>query len=455
MFRKFLKDERGSIGAVLALGAITLLGAISASLDYSRMTAARASLAAAVDASAIAAGQAEDRVMQATARSVFDANFRDTGSVTSFQVTKFKKNDADAIRVEAVADVGMTLAQTIGFNSAPVRAISEVVVGNDTDIQIALVLDVTASMDGVKIASLKTASTEMVNTLFDKMKKANQVKMAVVPFADYVNVGMSNRNQPWIDVPNDSTTTQQVCNQARDIIRTYNCRMETQTWTACNDGICGPQSRTVQVCDHDYGPYYQNCFNQTTTLKWDGCVGSRNFPMNLSDANYLSDRAPGVMNVHCPIPLTTLTPSQPTILNAISNLTAIGNTYIPSGLTWGWATLSNDQPFNEPGNGNRVPSKYIILMTDGANSISPTYPYHNDWNVALSDTLTAQLCTNIKAAGIQIFTISFDVNNNVIKNQLRICASSPDKYFDAVGAAQLSDAFKGIASQLSELRFVK
>jgi Flp pilus assembly protein TadG len=455
MFRRFFNDERGSIGGVLALGSLTLLGAVSASMDYSRLTNSRASLSAAVDAAALAGAQAPANDMQKIARQVFDANFREKDRVTSFTATVIKRGEEDAVRVEAVADVKMTLAQAIGFTSAPVRATSEVLAGNDSDIQIALVLDVTQSMAGTRMNSLKTASTDMVNTLYDKLKKANQIKMAVVPFAEYVNVGLGNRNRPWIDVPNDSKTTQRVCWPTRDITRTYNCRMQFHEWTDWVDGVSIRRTGTWQVCDHDYGPYYDVCQNETTTRQWDGCVGSRNYPANVRDDNYLTNRAPGVMNVNCPVPMTLLTPSRPTVLRAIDELKPSGNTYIPAGLTWGWAALSDAEPFAEPGAPGRKTNKYIILMTDGANSMSPTYPLHNEYDRTLADKLTSELCTNIKAAGIQIFTISFDVNDNIIKNQLRICASSPDKYFDAIGSVQLSEAFNGITSQLSQLRIAR
>ncbi len=455
MFRLFFNDARGSIGLGMALGVTAMLGAVSATLDYSRMTNSRAALSAAVDAAALAGAQAPQIDMAVTARQVFDANFREQDTVTSFTATLVKHGAMDAVRVEAVASVKMTLAQSLGFSTAPVRAFSEVVSGNDADVQIALVLDVTQSMEGPKMTALKGAATEMVNSMFDKLKRANQVKIAVVPFAQYVNVGMSNRYQPWIDVPPDSTTTQRVCYQARDITRTYNCRMQFHSWTACTDGVCGTQTGTWEVCDHDYGPYYESCSNQTTELKWDGCVGSRNYPLNVKDENYTINRVPGVMNVVCPPALTPLSSSQPAVLNTISQLVPSGNTYIPSGLMWGWAALSPGEPIAEPIDPNYKALRYVILMTDGANSMSPTYPHHDDWNVPVSDTLTAELCTNIKAAGIQIFTISFDVNSNILKNQLRICASSPDKYFEASNSLQLSQAFSGITGQMTQLRLVK
>jgi Flp pilus assembly protein TadG len=461
MFKLFARDTRGSLGIGMALGVTAMIGAVSATLDYSRMTNVRASLAAAVDAAALAGAQTTEDKLSALARQVFDANFREQAAVTSFTAKLIKKDDDDddggleAVRVEAVASVNMSLARAIGFTSAPVRAYSEVVVGNDSDIQMALVLDVTDSMRGTKMDTLKSAATNMVNTMFDKLKKSNQIKMAVVPFGEYVNVGKSNRNQPWIDVPKDSTTTEKVCWQERDVTRTYNCRMVYHEWDEWNDGVVTRRSGTWQECNHDYGPYYQKCDTRTTTLQWDGCVGSRNYPLNLSDANYTITRAPGVMNVNCPPQLTELTPSRPKVLQAIAALSTSGNTYIPAGLTWGWATLSKATPFSEPDNAQRKVQDYLILMTDGANTMSSTYPKHDDYNSSVSDTLTAQLCANIKASGILVFTISFDVNSAILRNQLRICASSPDKYFEATNLIQLNEAFNGITSQVTQMRLSK
>ncbi len=455
MFKRFAGDERGSIGAVLALGSLTLLGAISASLDYSRMTNARGDLSVAADAAALAAAQAPASKQQAIARQVFDANFRDSAEVTSFTVNTFRRGNDEVLRVEATASVQMTLAQTIGYTAAPVRALSEVVLGNDADIQIALVLDVTGSMLGSKLTSLKSAASSMVNTLYDKLTKANQVKMSVVPFAEYVNVGLSNRNKPWISVPPDSSSTQQACWQTRDVIRTYNCRTEYRTWNSCNDGVCTQQGGNVNVCDRDYGPYYQTCQNQTTTVKWNGCVGSRNYPLNVRDENYIANPVPGIMNVSCPPALTPLSSSRPTVLGAISGLAASGNTYIPGGLMWGWAALSQIDPFTEPTNAGRTTKRYLVLMTDGENTKSPTYPKHDGSNTATSNTLTAELCTNIKTADIEVFTIAFEVTSNSVKTMLRTCASSVDNYFDATNSTQLAAAFGAIAQQMTQLRIAR
>lgn len=420
MLRRFANDVSGSIGSVLALGSLTLLGAISASLDYTRMTNTRAALGAAADAAALAGAQATTGQQATLARNVFDANFRNAAPVASFTTSSFRRGNDDVFRIEAVSTVSMTLSQAIGFTSAPVKAISEVVMGNDADIQAALVLDVTGSMDGTKLTNLKTSAKNMVNTLFDRLQRANQVKMSVVPFAAYVNIGKSYRNASW------TTNT-------------------------------ADYSETTQSCDwrRRRGEWRWECTDVTTNYTWDGCVGSRSSPFNIRDDNYASERVPGVFNVSCPVELLPLTPSRSSILGKIDALTADGMTYIPAGAMWGWATLSPKEPFNEPTTPNRTTKRYLVLMTDGENTISPTYPYHDGGNTTTANNLTRDICTNIKADNIEVFSIAFQVNSNTVKTLLQNCASSVDKYFDAANATQLSDAFDKIARQMTTLRIAK
>lgn len=437
---------------VFGLSATTLLGAVAAGLDYTRMTNTRAAISAAADAAALAAAQAPADQAAGLARQVFDANFHGAAPVTAFTAEPFTKGSDKAYRVDVTADVPMSLTRIIGANSKPVRSISEVLMGNDQDIQIALVLDVTGSMQGAKLASLKSSASSMVNTLHTKLNKPDQVKIAVVPFAEYVNVGLTNRDKPWLSVPPDSSTTQNVCWKTRDITSSTNCRNELRTWQSCNDGVCTTHSGYQWVCDHTYGPEYQVCGTQTNNTKWYGCVGSRNYPLNVRDQDYALKPAPGLMNTWCNAPLTPLTANRSVVLNAISSLSASGETYIPAGLMWGWAALSPLDPFNEPVNPARTTRRHLVLMTDGENTRSPNYPRHDGWNSAIADNLTSELCANIKAADIEVFTIAFEVTAAPIKNRLRSCASSPDKYFDAANSMQLASAFDAIAQQMSQLR---
>jgi Flp pilus assembly protein TadG len=110
MFRQFANDESGNIITVLGLSTLTLLGAVSAGLDYTRMTSTRAALSAAADAAALAAAQAPPAQAAALARQVFDANFRNSQSVTAFSAEQFTRGTDSAFRVDVTADVDMSLS---------------------------------------------------------------------------------------------------------------------------------------------------------------------------------------------------------------------------------------------------------------------------------------------------------------------------------------------------------
>lgn len=453
--RSFSHSTSGSVSILLALGATILVGSVSAGLDYSRMTSVRSSLASATDAAALAAAQASKNDAGTIAQQVFDANFRGVSPVTSFSAKLEKKGDSESYRVEASADVPMTLSQVLGFSSRSVSAVSEVALGQDEDLLVALALDVTGSMAGQKLKDLKAAATSMTNDLYDSMKRSNQVKMAIIPFARYVNVGLPNRNKSWMSVPPDSKTTAEVCSQKRDVVRTYNCRDEFRSWTSCNDGVCTQHSGTTKVCDREYGPYYQSCEKKTTEMKWQGCVGSRDYPYNTLDDTYVTKPVPGIMNVSCPRPITELSTSRPTILKAISELSASGETYIPSGLKWGWASLSPGEPFDAKTDEKNITRRILILMTDGANTVSPSYPKHDDSNAAVANKLTSELCTNAKAAKIEIFTIALQVGSAAVEQLLLNCSSTPSNFFKLENSGQLKEAFESIRRRMSSLRLTK
>lgn len=256
-------------------------------------------------------------------------------------------------------------------------------------------------------------------------------------------------------MPPDVKTTQYVCSQRRDVVRAYNCRDEFRTWTSCNDGVCTQHAGTSQVCDREYGPYYQVCQDHTTQTKWYGCVGSRDYPYNIRDDSYVIKPVPGLMNISCSTPITELSTSRPIVLKAIDQLSASGETYIPSGLMCGWAVLSQAEPFDEQTDKKNGTRRFIVLMSDGANTASPTYPKHDSNDAALADKLTSEICTNAKADGIEIFTIALAVDSASAGQLLRNCAISTDKHFDLANSGELEAAFSAIANQMSQLRLTR
>ena len=101
----------------------------------------------------------------------------------------------------------------------------------------------------------------------------------------------------------------------------------------------------------------------------------------------------------------------------------------------------------------------MILMTDGANTLELQQPFHegNGGNEGPANNVTQQLCTNIKADNVQVFTIAyrFGGHSTTARGIVQNCASNPSMFFDAQNAAQLENAFKQIGNALFSVRLTR
>ena len=187
-------------------------------------------------------------------------------------------------------------------------------------------------------------------------------------------------------------------------------------------------------------------------------------------------------NYACPDPLLRLTNAKADVLAKISSLNywSGGGTISSEGLAWGWRTVSPNAPFAQ-GAAYGAAKKYIVLMTDGLNSLVENRPsgsnellseytaygYLNqanrmtDYPVTFAkaesflNTRMNEVCANAKAKGIQIFTILFRETDPTITSLLQNCASSPTQALKASDAASLNAAFASLASKVNTLRLSK
>lgn len=182
------------------------------------------------------------------------------------------------------------------------------------------------------------------------------------------------------------------------------------------------------------------------------------------------------------------------IEDGITAMSAAGNTLIPEGLAWGWRTLSPGAPFTKVEAGPTIAAdtispyndkwkKVLVLMTDGENNASgglntlngalySAYGYAKYYsalneNSALSQTdaknrfgvspanaetalddAMMELCKNIKATGITIYTVAFRVNSSTILKNLKNCASAPEYYSYASDGTELSKVFTTIGESV-------
>jgi hypothetical protein len=298
----------------------------------------------------------------------------------------------------------------------------------------------------------------------------------VVPFAQYVNIGLHNRTQPWLDVPADyQEPTQLVCRMEREQIGTTNCRTVNvpadpgeRAGTCMRDGRprpCGGREPrpgySTQQCDAVYSPtLVQRCSTEGGRwVRWNGCVGSRPAPLHTRDSTYTT-RIPGLMDVECGSPVMELSSDLNAARNMINNLTTRGETYIPSGLIWGWRALSTHVPFAARASTPETPTrKFLILVTDGQNTKSATFPTHDGSNTADANATTRTICENISrdtATKVKLYTIAFEVTDPVVKELLRSCAQmNGGEFYDAADAGQLASSLQTIGKNMWALRISK
>jgi hypothetical protein len=113
--------------------------------------------------------------------------------------------------------------------------------------------------------------------------------------------------------------------------------------------------------------------------------------------------------------------------------------------------------------------KIMVLMTDGAyntsycngvisqlsGSGSGSTSNHINCNSANGDapTQALALCTAMKAQGVTIYTVGFDLqgDQNAI-SLLTTCATNAQHFYNAATGADLQAAFQDIANQITQLR---
>ena len=460
-FRKFRNDRSGAAAVIFAITLLPMAFAIGAAIDYASAIRMRATLTSSLDSAALAVA-----VAQVSGQNVNLANGALTQAVkkqlqgalgpygASAQVSTTASIDASgALEASAQITVPTQLMGIVGISSINVNATTRVSMPGGP-VELAMALDTTASMAGAKIDALKAAATDLNNTLFSIPNAAANVKVAVVPFNQYVNIGLADRNASWLTGAQDYTTPASgSCQDLPNMVCTGGYTTINSTCTS--DGLTYPCSYNSCNAYTQQGTY-QSCPSAVDHV-WHGCVGSRNLPTDV-DAN--ADRAdvgnpvPALIDYWCSPPLLRLTNNQATVQATINSLSASGETYIPPGLLWGWRTLSPNTPYADGAAYNSRTRKYIVLMTDGFNTHSPNYPDHSGADTVTANNLTAQTCASIKANGIKIFTVAFQVTDLTIKAILQNCASSSTAYFDSTSAADLQTAFQAIGNAITQVRIL-
>jgi len=205
--QRLMRDVRGNVAILFGFAIIPVVLGVGVAADYGQALLVRERMQSAIDAATLAVGSwpgLSDAEMQEKAQAYFSANYPSTsnylGTVSPLNLSRV----GNTIVVSASASVPTTFMRIANIDHVDVGASTTVLVGMGTA-EVAIALDNSGSMAGSKVAALKTAASDLVDTLFTAAQhslETDPIKIAVVPFAAGVNVGSQYANASWIDTGN-------------------------------------------------------------------------------------------------------------------------------------------------------------------------------------------------------------------------------------------------------------
>lgn len=343
----FARREDGSLSVFALVLFFLMIAMAGIAVDVMRFETTRTALSNTLDRCTLMAAAMDQRLdPESVVEDCVDkAGFSD--QIEDITVTE-TLNSRD-VRVTAVADTEPMFLHLIGIDEFDAHAASAAT-QNITNVEIMLVLDVSGSMAGAKIANLRSAASNFVETMLENDPE-NRISIGVVPYNAQVNLGATLRAKF------NATHAHSVAN--------VNC-LELPAAAYAAPGI--PRTMALPMMarsDH----YYGTLTNWGFVAPTDSAYARPNF-----NANFCRDTPANVVRM----------PSQDSdqLQAQINALTAGGNTSIMLGMKWGTALLSPearsiydeyraaglmpDTLQGRPANFNDPQTmKVIVLMTDG------------------------------------------------------------------------------------------
>ena len=407
LFRDFSNDNRGAIAIIFAFTLLAVITTIGLAIDTVRGMRAGNSLSSAVDA-AVLAGAKGLRLQNMTDAQVtkvvtdyFNQNLassaKDLPTINSLNITIDRSNSS--VQLDVDAELPTVLGQLAGVNklSLPRRGVA---IFEQKDLEVALQLDVTGSMVGAKLAALKLATKDLVDILIpDDLSLLNgqKVRIGYAPYDVGVNAGpYASAINGGVAAPNSclyerATSSYQDTDNYPSGAAVLKTKLDLPSASTCSSAQLLPMTEDKSLLKSTIDGYWTN----SSTA---GHVGT-------AFAWYL------------------LSPQWASI----------------------WPTASQPVAYN-----TGTTAKIAILMTDGEyNTVGGV---HQNSNIVPSTNFAKDTCAAMKAQGIIVYTVGFQMSAGLSTNTLKACASGTNKYYPADDAAALRAAFRAIAEDIATLR---
>lgn len=210
MLRRFWKNKEGNIAMMSALALVPMMGTLGAGVDFMRASSLSGELQASVDSATLAAANLNNTGdIQAVVDEYVDSNLShasDFLKTVNVSVDKTVSLNSRTVKVTASGKIQTYFLGLFGIEEIDIDA-GSTATQSITNVEIALVLDISSSMKGNKLANLKTASNNFISQMLDE-DSIDVTSISIIPFGGTVNIGKemfekysSNPSAAQIDPP--------------------------------------------------------------------------------------------------------------------------------------------------------------------------------------------------------------------------------------------------------------
>ena len=430
LLKRFRNETEGNVSIMFAMSFTATFLMIGAAFDLVLLNKSEENIQYLADAAALSALQFDGDVKAKEDAFVrqMDTLARISGHTAGVETTNVIVNqNQSAFTLSATVNVphDLIMLQNIdGFESVSVS--TQAVMGTE-DVEIALALDISASMRGSKIIEAQKAAKLFINDLLRDENLDGRVSVSLIPFGGTVRVPADLIN--LLDVPSEG-------------LESYADKWIDGEWNQCfefdaSDIEDGMDPNGLYRAIPDFVAYQYR-------YPWCPIEGNEMVPLT-NDANFLEDK--------------------------IDSFTLSDGTGSDHGMAWAYATLNNKWKNKFPGGLKDTPArnnagtrKIIVFMTDGGiteqrfvkdKDLTGKPPFDGDGRnrVPLADARAAlfSICDEAKENEIEIYTIGYDLKNNTQRTQLEYCATSTSHNYSS-DSGELENVFSGLAASISPLR---
>ena len=485
--KRFTRDERGSVLIMFGLATFVIFTLVGAAVDYGRAIVARERLQATVDSAVLAAArvwQIEQDMDLAEEKAIAHFDAMKPQGVNARLTSLAPDTDLNSITAEASAEVKVPFLSLV-LNGEPLRVSSRAQAtfcvgcrsgggsGGDNDgysVEVAMMLDVTGSMAGSKIADLKEAAKDLVKILVWDDQSEYTSRVAIVPFSHAVNAGSvlgpvvaynpssnlkfnfrDGRERTWYRTSAYCVSERGGTNAYTDVTPTGNTRLPRVYYGSSSASNCQPTTAVMPLTNDK--SLLNDAINGLVASGWTGGNLGTSWAWYMLSPRWWQDMPANVYPSRRP-------------LGEVPTLSA--------------ACKRTDQVCAEPPSYEGV-KKYAVLMTDGEYNMQfcngstngttgASIPDRNSGpgnsekanctsGLGSSNTQALALCTAMKNSGITVYTVGFGLGTSGTQvDMLRACASSdghfskPGKlFYNTQTGAELRNAFRHIASSISQI----